>query len=402
MSFMILLASIIAMTSVDPETLSEQRKVLGQKDIQHEKIELFSDYEKVEDQNSQAPLAKMGCLLVAGGQGTRLKFDGPKGMFPVSVIKNKSLFQLVAEKTLAASKKAGTDLQLAIMTSSLNDKQTRAFFKENQNFGLKESQLSFFVQGELPFLDEQGQIMHDASSNIAVGPDGNGNTLHTFVRSGIWKKWKEQGIDYINFVLIDNPLADPFDEQLLAYHIKMNDDVTLKCVARENPQEKVGLLVLNDGKPGVIEYSELTDAERAMPHPCVNISLFCFNMDFAAKIAQEKLPLHKAYKPIYAGGPQGWKFEYFIFDVLPLAHHVHALIYPRAQTFAPLKNASGPDSIETVQAALQNRDIAIWKQNVGTDLPSTPFELSADFYYPSTNLKGKQAPDTSYITLETL
>lgn len=272
---------------------------------------------------------KVGCMIVAGGQGTRLGFEGPKGMFPIN---NKSLFQIFAEKTVAA----GRDLPLAIMTSPLNDEITKEFFAKNNFFGMKQDQLYFFTQKMLPFLDTDGNMLSES------GPDGNGNSLRYFCESGIWQKWKSMGVEQINFILVDNPLADPFDAELAGYHYRTNADATLKCVLRKNPEEKVGVIAKMGDKIAVIEYSELS-VEEAKKYPLANISLFCFSMDFIQKCASHPLPYHAAFKS------NVWKRETFIFDNLKIATNVNLLLYPRSECFAPLKDKA---SISEVQKAL--------------------------------------------------
>lgn len=361
---------------------------------------------------------QLGCLIVAGGQGTRLRFDGPKGMFPVSPVKHKSLFQLFAEKTIAAGKQAGRRLPLAIMTSPLNHAETVAFFKQHDNFGLASDQLSIFPQGMLPFLNTEGALFLEDPHTIAEGPDGNGAALHHFYTQGIWEQWKHQGVRYVNFVLIDNPLCDPYDATLLTYQAQQHSDLTIKCTERRHPEEKVGILARQAGKAVVVEYTEMPAAQRhalaedgTLLYPCANLSLFCFRMDFIEKVANlpvEALPLHRAFKAAkalngHAAQQQqmAWKFEKFIFDVLPLADKVSALLYPRQECFAPLKNFAGDDSIDTVKQALQAYDRALFAKITGHPCDTTPFELAQAFHYPTEALlsawRNRPAPYEHYV-----
>ncbi len=369
----------------------DQRKLLDrQENKSFDNLEPYQNYFQsgnIQDKEKGLTLLSkglMGCLIVAGGQATRLKFDGPKGMYPLSLVKKKSLFQLFAEKVVAASKLTKYDLQLAIMTSPLNHDITVDFFKENHFFGLKPSQLSFFSQETLPFLDDNGNLFLENDESIAKGPNGNGLALRHFVESGTWKKWYDQGVRYLNFILIDNVLADPFDAELLGFHHRKRSDVVVKCTSRQNPEEKVGILTDNNGKVEVVEYTEIPDNDKFKSDACANISLFSFNMQFVEKVAKKQLPLHLAYKKALNLGKEtmAWKFEYFIFDLLPLAKHVEVLLYPRERCFSPLKNASGCDSIETVQESLQNLDRKIYQETTSKPPPEHPFELSQDFYYP--------------------
>lgn len=383
-------------------------------------FEPFKDYETAGSESDFAAGKKMisegllGCLIVAGGQGTRLSFEGPKGMFPVTPVLHKSLFQLFAEKTLAAGKQAGRPLMLAVMTSPLNHLETKEFFDQNENFGLASSQLTFFQQGTLPFLDQEGSLFLEKPDLIAEGPDGNGSTLKHFYESNTWKRWKEQGIKYVNFILIDNPLADPYDAELLGFHVRQANDVTLKCTKRRSSEEKVGTLVRTEKKVSVIEYSEMPILERqalqsdgALRHVCANLSLFLFSMDFVEVAASRdlELPLHLAFKTAKFlkphGGSSAWKFEKFIFDVLEFTDKCKALLYPREVCFSPLKNKEGADSLDTVQTALQDNDRRVLSQITGHLVENSPLEISQEFYYPTPSLiqkwKGKQLTSSGYI-----
>ncbi len=356
---------------------------------------------------------KAGCLIIAGGQGSRLKFEGPKGCFPVTAIEQKSLFQLFAEKTVAAGQQIGRTLPLAIMTSPQNHATTVQFFKEHHYFGLSADQISFFIQGTLPLLDAEGNLFLEAKDLVAQGPDGNGSVFTHFIRSGIWNTWYQQGVRLLNVVLIDNPLADPFDAALLGFHHDFGVDAVVKCTERQDEDEKVGVLALHQDKAEVIEYTEMPTAERKartaqgdLKFPLANLSLFSFSMDFVKSVSQKEIPLHLAHKAVkslkkpQSAEPNAWKFEAFIFDVLPMAFSVKALVYPREKCFAPLKNASGPDSPATVKAALLKRDREVFQELSGTEPPERAFELSQEFYYPTPELrdywKGRNLPDNSY------
>lgn len=335
----------------------------------------------------------MGCLVVAGGQGTRLQLQGPKGLYPISVIRKKTLFQLFAEKIVAASQLAFRPLHAAIMTSPLNHEMTETYFKAHSFFGLTRGQIDFFSQSMLPFLDDNGNLFLQNVSTIAQGPNGNGSSLFEFSQHGLLEKWKELGIEHLNFVLIDNPLADPFDAELLGFHVRNQNDITIKCTLKADPDEKVGVVVKENDGVRIIEYMEMPEEERLktssnglLKYPCANISLFCIRLSFLEKLCNQRapLPLHSAYKSAESleGKIMAWKFEYFIFDILPLAEKVQALLYPREDCFAPLKNLSGNDSPETVRAALQRKDQQIYRELFNKEPPSTPFELAQGFHYP--------------------
>jgi UDP-N-acetylglucosamine/UDP-N-acetylgalactosamine diphosphorylase len=350
---------------------------------------------------------KCGCLLVAGGQGTRLRFEGPKGMCPVTMVKHKTLYQLFAEKIEAASKQVQHHLPLAIMTSPATHLPTVNFFEKNQFFNLRREQLSFFSQKSFPLLDDEANLFLEEKGCIAEGPDGNGLSLKYFVDSGLWDSWYSKGIRYLNYIVIDNPLADPFDAELFGFHDHKQADVTVKSIRRTDPNEKLGVLGQHNGRPYVIEYSELSDedkrvrrSEEELKFGLANISLFCFTMDFVKEASNkenyESMPWHLAYKAVkyvdsagdyvQASKPNAWKFEKFIFDLLPFSSKVHILNYPREYCFAPLKNFSGSDSLPEVQKALQRLDKIKLEGITGCPSPDTPFELSQDFYYPTEEL----------------
>lgn len=378
----------------------------------------FDNYNPVASENNQQlglellAQGKVGCVLVAGGQGTRLSYEAPKGTFPVTLIRNKSLFQVFAEKTIAAGKQVNRLLPLAIMTSPQNHAATLAFFRENNHFGLAEEQLYFFTQTELPLLDNQGHLILKNECSIAKGPDGNGGSLSLLISSGIWETWRHQGIQYINYILIDNPLADPFDAELIGFHAKSESEITVKCVERTLPNERVGLLVKADGGVCIVEYSEMADSERTavqpdgrLKHRCTNISLFCFSMEFIKKAAATtSMPWHFAHKAAYLNGPFGWKFETYIFDYLAATRSIKALLYPRAECFAPLKNGTGSDSLQTVQEALLEHDRTTLESICGYPLPHTNLELDQQFHYPTAQLlaqwKGRKGPFQGYITAD--
>lgn len=336
----------------------------------------------------------MACLIVAGGQGTRLHLQGPKGLYPITNIRKKSLFQLFSEKILAAGRQVAKPLNVAIMTSPLNFGVTLTYFEAHNLFGLNPNQLDFFIQNMLPFLDDQGNLFLEEKDILAQGPDGNGSALYHLCVQGIVAKWREQGIKYLNFVMIDNPLGDPFDAELLGFHARNQNDITIKCILKKQADEKVGVLVKQDAKAQVIEYTEMPEKERkqtlpngTLKHACSNISLFCISLSFIEKLFTQKieLPLHPAYKTAKSVENRqinAWKFEHFIFDILPLADKVQALLYPRETCFAPLKNASGENTPLSVQEALQLRDKQIYEELFEKPAPSEPFELAQDFYYP--------------------
>ena len=384
------------MINIDMQVLELQRDMLRRTDhaiehvapLQHFDSSGSATYKSLGKQLMTE--GKMGCILLAGGQGTRLKFDGPKGMYPTSPAHEKSLFQLFAEKTAAAEKVGGKPLHMAVMTSPENHEQTVNFFREHNYFGLPSSQIDFFMQTTLPILDEKGQLLKDSAGQIIVGPDGNGSVFASFIDAGLKNKWKQLGIEIVNIIPVDNPLADPFDWELAGYLQALSLDLVVKAALREDPLESVGVLVEKEGKVCVVEYTELPkdqkearDDHNFLIHRCAYISLFALKL---SNFDHHPMPLHLAYKAIPHVGdptpssPNAWKFEKFIFDIFPRIERIGILVYPRAECFAPLKNFSGPNSIDTVQEAMMQRDRKRMTE-LGMPIPEVPFELSPEYYY---------------------
>lgn len=320
---------------------------------------------------------KVGCILVAGGQGTRLGLSGPKGCLQVTPATHQTLFQYFAEKLKAASKRYKKPLKMAIMTSLENHEETVKCFHS--------SQISFFTQGELPLLHEDG-----SPSNL-TGPDGNGACVEAFFNSGIGDAWMKEGIEYVTFILVDNPLADPFDAALISAHIQEGVEASIKCIQRADPEEKLGILVEENGHPAVLEYMEIPKEDRTRPF-AGNISLFCFSMPFLKRVSKVELPLHRTLKKNL------WKFEKFIFDILPYSHSTQALLYPREMTFAPIKDST---DLEKARKALTLKDRKILEAITGTGAPPSVLEIDPAFHYPDSDLlakwKGRKIPSSPYV-----
>ncbi|WP_158227835.1 UTP--glucose-1-phosphate uridylyltransferase [Estrella lausannensis] len=393
-----------------------------QRSIQPLKSVLRSGDPKLKQEGRKAlSEGKVGALIVAGGQGTRLGFDHPKGMYQVTAARRKSLFQLLAEKTKACGMMVNRELPLSIMTSKENEAETKRYFHNNHLFELSESQIGFFTQNSLPLLDTQGRLFLEEKGRIAFGPDGNGSALNCFAKSPLYKAWKESGVRYVVFSLIDNPLADPYDMELVGRAMQTGADVVIKAVERSGTEEKVGILAEVDGKVGVIEYTEFPKdlwnqkgKDRALLYNFANISLFCLSMEFIKKAGEdlfEKMPLHKAFKAVpyldSFGGvvkpnhPFAWKFERFIFDFLPFAENVEIVVYPRSVCFSPLKNAEGEASPETVKQDLTSLDRSVLRNLFGEEPPQEIVEIAQDFYYPTSDLlerfKGSKLPPSPYL-----
>ena len=291
---------------------------------------------------------KVGCIIIAGGQGSRLGHSGPKGTFPISLVKKKSLFQIFSEKIIAAGALCNKELPLAIMTSPLNNEETKIHFEENSYFSLSKSQVDFFNQPTLPFLDFNKKLFQSDKRHLAVGPNGNGSVFEAFQSSGIAKKWNENGIEYLNIILIDNPLADPIDFELIGHLAHSKNDICLKSCKRLSPEENVGIIVQSQDRPVVIEYHEVPDNLTFSEEPCANLSMLALTLSFAKKMSKYNLPLHKVRKktPYYdpstkqvviPESPNAWKFETYLFDILFETKKTAVMVYPREDIFYPFK-----------------------------------------------------------------
>jgi len=373
---------------------------------------------------SQATLAgtqllaegKVGAILVAGGQGSRLGFSHPKGMYPVGPVKQTSLFQMLVEQLIARSRTAGKPICYFIMTSDATHDETVAYFKAHQNFGLQAENLYFFKQGTMPAVDaKSGEILLEEKHRIAVSPDGHGGMLAALKNSGLFETMQDKGIEYLYYHQVDNPTAIVCDPEFLGYHVQRDAEVSVKVVSKRAPEEKMGIVCDVDQKTQIIEYSDLpvhiaeqVDPTGNLVHWAGSTAIHIFNRSFLEKIASddELLPFHQANKkvpfvdatgnPVSPTDPNAIKFERFIFDVLPVAETVLVYEIDRAREFNPLKNAEGPDSPQTAQEALC-RIHAQWLHACGVDIPAgTPVEISPLIALDEHELKTKLSPDQNF------
>lgn len=329
---------------------------------------------------------RSAAFLVAGGQGTRLGFDGPKGKFPVSPIKNKTLFQLHAEKILAVSIKYGATIPWYILTSETNHQETVEFFDSHSYFGLKPQDVMFFKQEMVPALDNSGRLILNATDSIFRNPNGHGGSLSALKNSGALQDMKERGIHLIFYFQVDNVLVKMCDPVFLGFHIQQEAQMSAKIVAKTDPQEKVGVLGRINGRLGVIEYSDLPEeeqnarnAEGTLKFRAGNIAIHVLSVDF---VEQEnrgglRLPWHLAHKKIpylnedgeliNPSKPNGYKFETFVFDALGDADRTVVLEVKREEEFSPVKNAEGVDSPATARRDMINL-FGSWLEKAGVSV----------------------------------
>ena len=331
--------------------------------IKKKKDEEAIDFSPVREEHillsapSSSAIQKIGCLILAGGQGTRLG-KGPKGLVELPLKEKKTLFELLFNKI----KKKGDNLSIAIMTSPLNHHETVNYLKKENWFGVNPSYIDIFQQDMLPLCDETGHLFFEAQGVIAQAPSGNGKALFYLCERGITLKWEKRGVEYVQVIPIDNPLALPFDGEFLYLHEKKGVDLVLRSIRRKDAEEKVGLLGMQNGHLTVKEYSELNEAVKrdVEQYYLANTGLFSCSIHFIKKVFTSNtiLPWHMAKKKgrkiiQTKDGWESleiwtWKFELFIFDLFPFANSFQIILTDREKCFAPLKNHVGPDSIETV------------------------------------------------------
>jgi len=327
---------------------------------------------------------KAAFLTVAGGQGSRLGFEGPKGCFPVSPIRRATLFQLFSEKILAARRRYGRAMYWYIMTSPLNLEQTRCYFADNGYLGLPKEEVRFFAQGLLPSLSARGKLLLAESGGLFLNPNGHGGMISALQNSGNLDHMISRGVDRLFYCQVDNPMVRLPDAPFLGLHAEKRSQLSSKVVEKLCPEEKIGVIGSVDGKPGVIEYSdfdvELQNARNAsgtLLFSHGSIAIHIFDVQFL-KSHSGQLPLHLARKRIRTWIPDGSggvmeqreanKFEMFIFDALADAANPLFVETSRAEEFAPLKNKTGVDSIETCRRGLMNL-YAGWLQANGIEVP---------------------------------
>ena len=365
---------------------------------------------------------QVGVVLVAGGQGTRLGFDHPKGMFPIGPISNKTLFQIHVEKIVAASRRYGVRIPLYLMTSPATHDETVAFFAAHERFGLAAEDLFVFCQGTMPAVDAQsGRVLLEEPGRIATSPDGHGGMLAAMLRSGALENLERRGIRHLFYFQVDNPLVDICGQEFLGYHLLANSELSSQVIAKRDPMERVGNVVQVDGRMMVIEYSDLPDdaanrrnADGSLVIWAGSIAVHVIDASLLRRTANgvpllrrssadrnlapgtackqavahggEKcgptlsgLPFHIAKKKVAcidASGnriepkqPNAIKFERFIFDLMPQARNAIVVEVEPAMAFAPLKNASGakedtPESVRSQLSALHRG----WLRQAGAEV----------------------------------
>lgn len=308
---------------------------------------------------------KLAVVTMAGGQGTRLGHTGPKGSYILNIKPNpKSLFEILCDNLKDAREKYNTIIPWYIMTSRENNLKTIEFFKENNYFNYPKEAIKFFIQGELPMIDKNGKILLTEEGVIKEAADGHGGIFEAMFKNNIVEDMKNRNIEWIFVGPVDNPLSKMVDEVLIGLAKEKNVLEAGKSLVKANPQEKVGVFCKKNGKPSVIEYTEITgemanekDENGNLVYGESHINCNMFNIKGIEIIGNKKLPYHSAFKKatylnengeiIRPDEPNAYKFESFIFDSFNTLDDMLIFRVKREEEFAPIKNKEGVDSVET-------------------------------------------------------
>jgi len=361
---------------------------------------------------------RVGLFLVAGGQGTRLGFDGPKGSYPIGGLTGWSLFKYHAEKILNLQRRYGCSLPWYIMVSQTNGPATRAYFEENGWFGLDAGNVIFITQHMVPCMDGDGKFMLESKHRLAMNPNGHGGCIQAMVEHGVLDDARKRGIDTLCYFQVDNWAVKVADPYFIGYHIQAEAAISSKNHRKHEPREAVGVHCLCDGVYHVIEYSELdiypqlleTDADGKVVYYAGNPAIHILSVDFVQRVYDsfDQFPWHLAHKKIsHVGGdgavvnpdkPNGYKFETFVFDALQMAGHAPvALEIDPPGEYTPTKQFDGDNSVVAARESMTGF-WAKWLDAAGSPVPRDgagnpvhPIEISPLFALTSDEFVAKSA-----------
>lgn len=374
-----------------------------------------SQAEAIAEGRRMLDAGRVGAILVAGGQGSRLGFPHPKGMYPIGPVSGKSLYQIHAEKLLALGRRHRKALPYYVMTSGATHDETVAFFEEHRHFGLDRDDVFFFRQGTMPAVDAQThRLLLAAPGKLFLSPNGHGGVLGALAASGALDDMKRRGIEWLFYHQVDNPLVPIADALFLGHHALAEAEASVKVVAKRHPREKVGNVVEVDGRLRIIEYFQLDEDLASTQEPdgsprfwAGSMAVHVFNRAFLQRLTAGggDLPYHPSLKKVSYVDPDGQrikpekpnaiKFERFIFDALPEARQYLVMEVRREDEYDPLKNAQGEHSPEAVKASLSSR-FARWLGKAGVSLPEgelPPIEISPLYALDAQELSEKVDPN---------
>ncbi len=319
---------------------------------------------------------KAGAVLLAGGQGTRLGLDKPKGTLNVGITHTLYLFEAHIKWLLTLKERSGAYVPLYIMTSTINHDDTVNFFKEHNFFGYDESYIRFFVQEMTPAVDYNGKIYMSSKSEIALSPNGNGGWFRSMMKAGLVEDMKERGIEYLSAFSVDNVLQKINDPAFVGAAVIYGTDIAAKVVRKADAHERVGVLCLEDGRPSIVEYYEVTEEMAAMrdangrfAYDFGVILNYLFKLDRLIELTNKEMPLHIVKKKIpyidengekvVPSEPNGYKFETLILDMVHLMGSCLSYEVEREKEFAPIKNMTGVDSLESARELMRKNEIEL-------------------------------------------
>ncbi|MBQ9807693.1 MAG: UDPGP type 1 family protein [Ruminococcus sp.] len=319
---------------------------------------------------------KVAAVLLAGGQGTRLGFDKPKGMFNVGVTRELYIFQCLINNLMDVVKETGAWVPLYIMTSEKNNDDTVSFLKEKDFFGYNSDYVKFFVQDMAPSVDFSGKIYMESKSRISISPNGNGGWFTSLVRAGLLDEIKAKGVEWINVFAVDNVLQRIADPLYVGAVISSGLQSGGKVVSKADPDERVGVLCLEDGMPSIVEYYEMTEEMRTLRDEKDELAYkfgvilnYLFSVDKLESILNDKLPVHVVDKKIpymdengefiKPDKPNGHKFETLVLDMVHMQDSCLPYEVVRNREFAPIKNPTGVDSVESARELLKENGIEL-------------------------------------------
>ncbi len=319
---------------------------------------------------------KVGAVLLAGGQGSRLGFEHPKGTYNMGKTRDLYIFECLINNLKKVTDAAGAFVPLLIMTSEGNDAETRAFLAEHSYFGYSAAHVHFFKQETEPAVDENGRILMSAPDQIVLSPNGNGGWFSSMQRAGMLELVQNAGIEWLNVFAVDNVLQQIADPVFIGATIDSGCASGGKVVSKADPDERVGVLCLEDGKPSIVEYYEMTEEMRTRRDSSGNLSYrfgvilnYLFRVDDLMRTLDSDFPLHVANKKIphidengafvKPETPNGYKFETLVLDMVHMQDSCLAFEVDRTKEFAPVKNATGVDSVLTAQALLEQNGVIL-------------------------------------------
>ena len=319
---------------------------------------------------------KVGAVLLAGGQGTRLGSDGPKGKYTIGLTKDVYIFERLIRNLQDVTDKAGCFVPLYIMTSDKNNDETIAFFEEKDYFGYPRKYVKFFKQEMAPSTDYDGKLLMEAADSLSLSPNGNGGWFYSMAVTGVLDDVHARGIEWLNIFAVDNVLQRIADPVFVGATIDSGRVSGAKVVRKADPNEKVGVLCLEDGRPSIVEYYEMTEeiinsreANGELSYNFGVILNYLFRVDKLEEIMNAKMPVHVVEKKIpyidkegnyhKPETPNGYKFELLVLDMIHLLDNCLSFEVVRNHEFAPIKNKTGVDSVESAQALLKENGVEL-------------------------------------------